>query len=138
MKPELLFEAAKKASEKAYAPYSQCRVGAALLTERAAIYTGCNVECASYPLTVCAERNAVSAAICGGERNFVAIAVYSGAKEEASAFPPCGACRQVLAEFCDASTFRIFILWDGGVREYFLKDLLPYGFSPKHLNKGDR
>ncbi|MBC8113672.1 MAG: cytidine deaminase [Candidatus Saccharimonas sp.] len=91
-----LFSAAIGAHEQAYAPYSKFLVGAALLTEDGQIISGCNVENASYGLTICAERNAVFAAVAQGHRRFqaIALATVGGAT-------PCGACRQVLAEFCD-------------------------------------
>lgn len=95
---EELIKLAKAASEKAYAPYSKFKVGAALLTKSGKIYLGCNVESASFSLTICAERNAVFQAIADGEREFTAIAVYVDSE---MLFPPCGACRQVLAEFAE-------------------------------------
>lgn len=91
-----LLRAAAAAAEKAYAPYSRFRVGAALLTADGRIITGCNVENASYGLTICAERNALFHAVAGGQREFRAIAIVA----EGDHLPyPCGACRQVLAEF---------------------------------------
>ena len=96
-KQELL-KLAKEASLKAYAPYSKFKVGAALLTKSGKIYTGCNVENASYSLTICAERNAVFQAIADTNYDFLAIAIYV---DSDMMFPPCGACRQVLAEFSD-------------------------------------
>ena len=94
---EPLLEAAEAVSRKAHAPYSKFRVGAALITPTGEVFTGCNVENASYGLTICAERNAVFAAVAAGFKEFSAIAVVSG-KPPLPA--PCGACRQVLAEFC--------------------------------------
>lgn len=93
-----LVELAKLASQRAYAPYSKFRVGAALLTKSGKIYTGCNVENASFSLTICAERNAVFQALADGEKEFKSIAIYVDSE---ILFPPCGACRQVLAEFAD-------------------------------------
>ena len=91
-----LILAAMSVREQAYAPYSKFLVGAALLTEDGQIVTGCNVENASYGLTICAERNVVFAAVAKGHRQFQAIALAT-----AGGATPCGACRQVLAEFCD-------------------------------------
>ncbi|ATW27321.1 cytidine deaminase [Candidatus Formimonas warabiya] len=91
-----LLALAEQAKEKAYAPYSQFRVGAALLTEEGKLFTGCNVENASYSLTNCAERTAVFSAVAAGCRNFSALAVTSDAQTYTY---PCGACRQVLIEF---------------------------------------
>jgi cytidine deaminase len=91
-----LLSAAREVREKAYAPYSQFKVGAALLTKSGRIYRGCNVENLSFGLTVCAERAAVFAAIAAGELGFEAIAVVADSVQPVT---PCGACRQVLAEF---------------------------------------
>ena len=93
---DLLLDQAKSASEKAYAPYSGYKVGAALLCTDGTVFTGCNVENASYSLTICAERNAVFQAVAAGHREFLALAIYVDGEV---LFPPCGACRQVLAEF---------------------------------------
>jgi cytidine deaminase len=90
-----LLAAARKVRAHAHAPYSRFRVGAAVLDERGRIHTGCNVENASYGLTVCAERNAVAAAVAAGARRISAVAVVTSASPSAA---PCGACRQVLAE----------------------------------------
>lgn len=92
----MLFQKAWAAQDQAYAPYSGFRVGAALLTESGEVYCGCNVENASYGLTICAERNAVSAAIQGGCRKFLGIAI---ATDTEKAVAPCGGCLQFLAEF---------------------------------------
>jgi cytidine deaminase len=92
-----LVEAAKAARENAHAPYSNFRVGAALRAKSGRIYTGCNVENATYALTVCAERVAIFKAISEGERGFDAIAVVT---DTDGLTPPCGACRQLLWEFC--------------------------------------
>jgi cytidine deaminase len=96
MSHENLIEAATKARDRAHAPYSKFFVGAALLTKSGKIFTGCNVENVSLGLTICAERNAVAAAIAGGEKELAAIAIVTDFPEPVF---PCGACRQVLAEF---------------------------------------
>ncbi|PRR74919.1 cytidine deaminase [Neomoorella humiferrea] len=127
LRPEELIAAASAARKRAYAPYSLFPVGAALLTATGKVYTGCNIENASYGLTVCAERVAVFQAVAAGEREFLALAVVGG--KDAPSFP-CGACRQVLAEF--ASELEIFIGRPGGpwIRRT-LKELLPDTFIMK-------
>jgi len=124
---ERLYKAAQTARQNAYTPYSRFPVGAALLTQDGKIYAGSNVENASYGLSVCAERVAVWKAVSEGERAFSALllAIPHGT--------PCGACRQVLAEFC-APEMPIVIYEDGGNRrEFALRDLLPEAFTPDNL-----
>ena len=123
MKQELL-NAALSARERAYAPYSKFLVGAAVLAKSGKIYTGCNIENASYGLTVCAERNALFSAVGAGEREFTALCVVGDTEASIS---PCGACRQVMAEF--KVTCIILANLKGDVKEYTLEELLPYGFS---------
>ncbi|MGQ9462023.1 MAG: cytidine deaminase [Candidatus Fervidibacter sp.] len=121
-----LVAAAQRVRKNAYAPYSQFPVGAVLLGKSGRIYTGCNVENSSYGLTVCAERNAVFSAVAAGETEFVALVV---AAKDASVYP-CGACRQVLAEFCD--NLPILIVGEDGERvETNLRELLPHAFRLK-------
>ena len=118
------------AREKSYCPYSGKSVGAALLCRDGKIYTGANIESASFSPTVCAERVAFFRALHDGARDFVAIAVSGGDKDMPSQekFPPCGVCRQVMAEFCDGS-FKI-ILSDGSEEKILtLDELLPFRFS---------
>lgn len=120
---------AMKAKEFAYAPYSHFRVGAALLTKSGRIYTGCNVENASFSATNCAERTAVFTAVAQGEQEFTAIAVNG---DNESYLPPCGICRQVLAEFCDLKTFQVILaISEQDYRVVTLAELLPGAFQSK-------
>lgn len=125
MEPEKLVEIALRARERAYAKYSGFRVGAALLTKSGRVFTGVNVENASYGLTVCAERVAVFKAISEGEREFVAIAIASDSSEKTV---PCGACRQVLYEFSEDMDV-IMANRNGDYETVKLRDLLPKGFK---------
>uniref|UniRef100_H2UQJ8 Cytidine deaminase n=1 Tax=Takifugu rubripes TaxID=31033 RepID=H2UQJ8_TAKRU len=121
-----------QARNAAYCPYSRFPVGAALLTPDGAIITGCNVENASFGLTVCAERVAVQRAVVEGYRKFTAIAVSCDIED--SFVGPCGACRQVLMEF--GSDWVVYLTKpDGTYRETSLRELLPLAFSPQHLAK---
>ena len=126
---EELVQRAVAARERAYAPYSGFAVGAALLAADGRIFTGCNVENASYGLTICAERTALFKAISEGAREFEAIAIACGKGSCA----PCGACRQVLYEF--APDLPVIMADAAGreVREARLGELLPEGFGPKSL-----
>ena len=103
---EQLFEMARRAADFAYAPYSKFRVGAALLAEDGTVFSGCNVENRSFGLTVCAERNAVFAAVSSGQRSFRALALFTPDSE--SPVGPCGACRQVLSEFMPPASAVFF------------------------------
>lgn len=125
-----LIELAEKARENAYSPYSGFTVGAALLCADGTVYTGCNVENASYPATVCAERVAVGKAISEGKRRFEAIAVVGGRQNEPATtfFMPCGICRQVLREFC-TDAFRVFVSNGKEIRSMTMKELLPGSFT---------
>lgn len=133
---ELILEA-KKARERAYAPYSNHKVGAALVTKDGKIYHGCNIENAAYSPTNCAERTAFFKAIYDGERAFDRIAIVGGMEgtDGNETCAPCGLCRQVMMEFCNPDTFKI-ILANGEEEplEYILKELLPLGFGPDNLN----
>ncbi len=121
-----LVAAARAVRRRAHAPYSKFLVGAAVADERGRIHAGCNVENASYGLTVCAERNAIAAAVAAGARRVVAAAVASGSRPPAS---PCGACRQVLAEFA-APAAPVFIAGPRGApAETTVGALLPLTFS---------
>lgn len=118
---------AYEAAEMAYAPYSNFKVGAALLTKSGKVYKGCNVECASYGGTNCAERTAIFKAVSEGDREFAAIAVVASSKDYAY---PCGICRQVLVEFGDMDV----ILAKGNDYEVFrLSEMLPHSFTQKDL-----
>ena len=122
-----LVEAAMKAKTNAYAPYSVYSVGAAVLADDGRIFAGCNVENASYGLTVCAERNAVAAMIFAGGDNIIAVAVVT--KDGAR---PCGACLQVLAEFAASDGVDVLCVDQGGKTESLkLTDLLPHAFNLK-------
>ncbi len=123
-----LIAAAQEVRLRAYAPYSNYRVGAALLLPDGRIVTGCNVENATFGATICAERTAVVKAVSEGERHFVAVAVVT-----ANGGSPCGICRQVLYEF--APELTVIMADEGGriVHEGALYDLLPHGFGPAHL-----
>ncbi len=123
-----LIEKARQASAAAYAPYSRFKVGAALLTENGHVFTGVNVENSSFGLTICAERNALAAAVTQGIRRFAMIAVYSEARPPAT---PCGACRQVLHEF--APDMPIICANDkGDISRFTVAQLLPQGFGFFH------
>ena len=126
-----LVQAALAARENAYAPYSDFRVGAALLAENGKIYLGCNVENAAFGPTNCAERTAVFSAVCDGQRRFRMLAVAGGKNGEAiGACFPCGVCRQVLSEFCGPD-FPVLVVSsdDGAYQKYTLQQLLPFHFT---------
>ncbi len=123
MKPEELIALAKKARENSYSPYSGQKVGAALLATDGSYFLGANIENAAYSPTICAERSAFAAAVSSGKRSFSAIAICGGEKP----FPPCGVCRQVMAEFCSPD-FKIYVAGET-VAEYTLGELLPKAFS---------
>jgi cytidine deaminase len=127
-----IIKAATETREKAYAPYSRFKVGAALLTEDGKIYTGCNIENASYSHTICAERVAVFKAVCAGAKSFQAIAIVTELDDPAS---PCGACRQVLAEFSEDMKI-IMANTEGKIIISNIKELLPMAFNKNHLGEG--
>lgn len=130
MKPDVeeLIAAARAAFKLAYAPYSRYSVGAALRTDDGRIFTGCNVENCSYGLSICAERNAVFAAVAAGSREFEALALVVDAEHPTT---PCGACRQVLAEFCadDFPIYTVILKRDDELVLHRLGELLPHSFE---------
>jgi cytidine deaminase len=123
-----LLVAARAARARAHAPYSRFRVGAAVLGASGRIWPGCNVENASYGLSVCAERNAVARAVLEGEERIAAVLVVGGK----GAVPPCGACRQVLAEFAGPE-LPVALAGPRGRSIYRLGDLLAHAFTPRFL-----
>lgn len=137
MSAEQLIEAAQSARQRAYAPYSNFLVGAALLCKDGTVYEGCNIENAAYSVCNCAERTALFHAVSEGKRDFVSIAIVGGKRDEkiSQLCAPCGVCRQALAEFCDAQAFLIHLAAEDGQTEtYRLCDLLPQAFTPKNLS----
>ena len=118
-----------------YTPYSNFKVGAALLTKSGKIYTGCNIENASYTPTNCAERTAFFKAVSEGVRDFQAICIVGGKDGKLTEYTaPCGVCRQVMMEFCNPKTFQIILAVDKERYEiYTLEELMPFGFGPLNL-----
>jgi cytidine deaminase len=132
---ETLIRKAMEARKHAYAPYSHFQVGACLQGKNGEIYTGCNVENSSYSATNCAERTAIFHAVSQGTREFQRIIIVGG-KENGNLeiCPPCGVCRQVMSEFCDAETFEIVLATSPEKYEtYLLKELLPLQFGNELL-----
>jgi cytidine deaminase len=131
-----LLAAARDAAERAYVPYSEFPVGAAVLTADGTVFTAGNIENASYPLTMCAERTAVGTAIAAGHREIVAVAVSA---PKSAMTTPCGGCRQVLNEFRPLSGDMTVILDDGGAGvPIMLSDLLPRAFGPRNLEEANQ
>ncbi len=122
-----------------YSPYSGFKVGAALLTKDLKIYTGCNIENATYSPTNCAERTAFFKAVSEGKKEFQAIAVVGGKDGILTDYcPPCGVCRQVMLEFCNPKSF--FVLLAKSEEDYWnytLEDLIPMSFTPENLTRAD-
>lgn len=134
MTKEELCALAVDAMKKAYVPYSGYTVGAALLTSTGKVYTGCNIENASFTPTVCAERTAIFKAVSEGEREFEMIAVAGGKGGVVNGeFPPCGVCRQVMAEFCSPEFPVLFVVGDGKYTEHTLGEILPNAFYPNFV-----
>ena len=130
-----MIQAAAEAQKKAYAPYSKFYVGAAVLCAGGEIYTGCNIENASYPAGNCAERTALFKAVSEGKTAFLAICIVGGPEGKNEEFcPPCGICRQVLTEFCDPESFLVILA--KGTEEYrcyTLEELFPLSFGSRFL-----
>lgn len=129
-----LLSLAVGAMKNSYSPYSQCKVGAALLTENGKVYTGTNIENAAFSPTVCAERVAFFKAISEGETKFSKIAVVGGKNGEINGiFAPCGVCRQVMREFCHDDFSIILGKNETEFEKTTLKELLPLSFSPDNV-----
>lgn len=124
MNNELLLQKAKSAMDNAYVKYSNFKVGAALLTKSGKIFTGCNIENASYSATICAERVAFTKAISEGEKEFEAIAIVSSSEDYTY---PCGVCRQFMSEF--GLDLKLIFSDGEGIKEHYLKELLPHAFT---------
>ncbi|WP_256832867.1 cytidine deaminase [Parageobacillus thermoglucosidasius] len=132
LKTNELIEEAKKAREYAYAPYSQFKVGAALLTKDGKVYRGCNIENAAYSMCNCAERTALFKAYSEGDKEFAALAVIADTPRPV---PPCGACRQVIFELCPSDMKIILANLNGDIAELTVKELLPKAFSAEDLHE---
>ncbi len=132
-----LMQLAIESREYSYSPYSDYRVGAALLSKGGRVFTGCNVENAAFSPGICAERTAFAKAVSEGEKRFAAIAIVGGKADGLLEMaPPCGMCRQVMMEFCDPKEFEIVLGADLEKLEvYRLEELLPLGFGPGNLAK---
>ena len=124
---------------RAYAPYSRFQVGAAVLAASGKIYGGANVENASYPAGICAERSAIAQAVSAGERSLTAIAICGGRDGLISDFcPPCGICRQTMREFCDPEAFHVVVARSvADFKVYTLAQLLPESFGPEALKRSE-
>ena len=132
---EKLIDTAIEQLKFSYTPYSNFKVGAALLTKSGKIYTGCNIENASYTPTNCAERTAFFKAVSEGVRDFQAICIVGGKDGKLTEYTaPCGVCREVMMEFCNPKTFQIILAVDKERYEiYTLEELMPLGFGPLNL-----
>ena len=133
---EKLIDTAIEQLKFSYTPYSNFKVGAALLTKSGKIYTGCNIENASYTPTNCAERTAFFKAVSEGVRDFQAICIVGGKDGKLTEYTaPCGVCRQVMMEFCDPEKFQIILAKSNEEYQiYTLKDLLPHGFGRGNIS----
>lgn len=127
MTKEELMQKAIEVSKNSYSPYSKFPVGACLLTDKGNTYIGCNFENGSLGMTICAERNAIGTAIANGERRIKAIAIYSPIQDNCT---PCGACRQVLHEFCEKDEeLEVIVKIGEELKTYTLAQLLPESFT---------
>ncbi|MBA3661848.1 MAG: cytidine deaminase [Gammaproteobacteria bacterium] len=129
---DILIDQARAVRERAYAPYSHFQVGACIESKNGNVYVGCNVENASYGLTVCAEANAIAAMVAGGEHEIVQMVVVIEGPGVSSC---CGACRQRLNEFTDPEALIHFCDLVGNVKTLQFQDLFPYPFGPQDLSK---
>ena len=136
---DALFQKAGQTMQNSYSPYSKFKVGAAVLAKSGRIYGGTNIENASYGVTLCAERNAIFAAVCNGERDFEALVIVFKQKNLGPLSAPCGACRQVMTEFCKSDmpiyTADLSTGKPQRIVKRKLKDYMPYPFSPDALIK---
>lgn len=124
----------------AYAPYSHFFVGAAVLMSSGKVFTGVNVENASYPAGICAERNAIFSAVSVGEKHIEAIAIVGGFDGKVTDFaPPCGICRQVMTEFGDLQKTKVILaVSEDEYKELYLEEILPFSFGPQNLSYSSR
>lgn len=118
-----------EATNKSYSPYSNCKVGAALLCADGQVFTGCNIENKSFSPTICAERTAFVKAISEGVTKFSAIAIAAKRDDSLATFTPCGVCRQVMSEFCNDDFAILVVTGEDAYSEYTLADMLPYSFK---------
>ncbi len=130
-----LIQKAIDMTKQAYTPYSNFKVGAALMTKSGKVYTGCNIENASYPATICAERTAFTKAVSEGDHEFKEIVIVGGKDGDLTDYcAPCGICRQVMMEFCKPDEFQIILAkTPEDYKVYTLEELLPLGFGPWSL-----
>lgn len=129
MDKKVLCDMAITATNKAYSPYSNCKVGAALLSADGQVFTGCNIENASFSPTICAERTAFAKAVSEGITTFSAIAIAAKKDGKLSTFTPCGVCRQVMSEFCSDDFTVLVVTGEDKFQEYTLSELLPASFK---------
>ncbi|REJ09690.1 cytidine deaminase [Halobacillus trueperi] len=132
MESNQLINEAKKIREKAYVPYSNFPVGAALVTEDGTLYTGCNIENAAYPVTCCAERVAIFKAVSDGHNSFKELAVVADTKRPV---PPCGSCRQVMSEFFQSDVKIHTTNLHGDTKTFTMDEILPFSFSSADLSE---